>query len=103
MANTTFYVFRMKIYAFSTPKKSTNLLKIQPKLLLIQNFDGFALILLFFEIFRRGKISQKIKMKKKMKSACNCIKVVYNFHNFSCKIMQIFFHIIKVQTFPNKT
>ena len=46
-------------------KKSANLLEIQPKLVLIQNFDGFALILLFFEIFCRGKISQKIKMKKK--------------------------------------
>ena len=63
--DTTFSVFRMKIYAFSTPKKSVNLLEIRQKLLSIQNFDGFALILLFFEISRRGKISQKIKMKKK--------------------------------------
>ena len=65
MTNTTFYVFRLQKCAFSKRKKSVNLLKNLPQIYTIRKIEDFPLKLLFFEIFRRGKISQKIRMKKK--------------------------------------
>ena len=66
MTNTTFYVFRLQKCTFSERKKSVNLFKKNIlQLYTIRNIEDFPLKLLFFEIFRRGKISQKIRMKKK--------------------------------------
>ena len=65
-------------------------------------FWYFGLKLLFFEIFCRRKISQKIEMKIKREMRKNT-KVLCNFHVFTCKIIQVFFHIHKFHTFLNKT
>ena len=65
MTNTTFYVFRLQKCAFSEHKNSINLLKKLPQICTIRKIEDFPLKLLFFEIFRRGKISRKIRMKKK--------------------------------------
>ena len=65
MTNTTFYVFRLQKCAFSKHKKSINLIQNLPKICTIRKIEDFPLKLLFFEIFRRGKMSQKIRMKKK--------------------------------------
>ena len=65
MTNTTFYVIRLQKRAFSKRKKSVNLLKNLPQIFFIRKIEVFVLKLLFFEIFCRGKISQKIRMKKK--------------------------------------
>ena len=59
MGSTTFNVFHSKNYAFSKPKKSVNL----PQICFIRNIEVFALKLLFFEIFRIGKISQNDFLK----------------------------------------
>ena len=65
MTNTTFYVFRLQKCAFSKHKKSVNLLKNVPQIYIIRKIEDFPLKSLFFEIFRRGKIIQKIRMEKK--------------------------------------
>ena len=59
------------------------------------NFD-FKII--FFEIFRKGKINQKIKMKG-IGIALKCIKIECNFHIFKCKIMKIFSIFLKFRLF----
>ena len=46
-------------------KKSVNLLKNLPQLCYIRKIEVFALKLLFFETFGKGKISQKIRIKRK--------------------------------------
>ena len=81
---------------------SVKIRKINVKIIHSIRNEVFALKLLFFEIFRKGKRSQKILMKKKWELQKKCIKIEFNFHIFRCKIMQIFSHILKIQTFLNK-
>ena len=102
MGNTTFFVFHMKKFAFSTSKKSANLLEIRPKLLIIWNFDVFLLILLFFEIFRRGKISQKKLMKQKWEMQKNASKLNAIFIVLDAKFCKYFFIFLKFSLFWTK-
>ena len=63
LTNPTFYVFYSKNYAFSMLKKYVNLLKNLPQICFNQKIEIFALKFLFFEIFRRRKISQNDFLK----------------------------------------
>ena len=51
---------------YSKPKKSTKLLEIWTKLLIIQNFDVLTLKLLYFGIFSYKKNEPEKRNEKKM-------------------------------------
>ena len=88
------YIFCFSIKKFTfleSNKKSINLIKILQQILFIQIFGVLALKLLFFVIFRRGKISQ-------MKKNGNCVKIPKK-----CAIfIFLLSNILKIQTFLNK-
>ena len=57
--------------------------------------EVFALKLLFFEIFLRGKISQKILMKKKLEMQKNAYKLNAIFIFLDAKLCKYFFIFLK--------
>ena len=60
----TFYVLRLKIYAFSKRKKSTIWLEIQLQICIIRNFGVLALKLLFLKIFaEKNRLENQIDEK----------------------------------------
>ena len=99
MESTTFHVFHSKDYAFSKPKKSVNLLKNLPQMYFIRKIEYFALKLLLLEIFRRGKISQKILMKKKWEMQKNALKLNTIFIVLDGKFYKYFFIFLKFSFF----
>ena len=86
---------------FCKLKKSVNLLKKLPQICFILKIEVFNLKL-FFDIFRRGKISQKIEMKRKWELQKKYIKTECNFHIFRCKVFKYFFIFLKFWLFWTK-
>ena len=102
VTNTTFFVFYSKNYAFSELKKSVNLLINLPQMYSIRKIEHFALKLLFFEIFRRGKISQKKLMKQKWEMQKNASKLNAIFIVLDAKFCKYFFIFLKFSLFWTK-
>ena len=77
-----------------------NLLKILPQCVCtIQKIVVFALKLLFFEIFRRGKISQKIRMKRKLELQKNAFKLNAISMFLDEKLCKLFLIFLKFRLF----